>query len=340
MHAGKRYSIKEVLIWTRREIFLFVIIATIPTVLYQIADWHWLSIPWLPVALIGTAVAFLVGFKNNASYGRLWEARKIWGAIVNASRTWGIMSKDFVNNQVTKQKVSDDELYFTHKRLIYRHVAWLTALRFQLRQPRAWESLDTAHAKEYRKLYSVPEWETKIEDQMMPYLSKDDLKYVLKKKNRATQLLSLQSSDLRKLREKGLIDSFPYVEMEGMLETFFTHQGKAERIKNFPYPRQFATFNLYFVWLFILLVPLGMMQEIQSKLGEPFVWLTIPFTVMVAWVFHTMEKIGEATENPFEGGANDIPMAALSRTIEIDLREMLEESDLPPGIQPINNVLM
>jgi len=340
MHAGKKFTIRQVLFWTRREIFIFLIVATVPTVLYQVFDFHWLVIPWLPVALIGTAVAFLIGFKNNASYGRLWEARKIWGAIVNASRTWSMMVKDFINNDFTEQKADEIELKETHKRLVHRHIAWLTALRFQLRQPKAWENLDKTYAKEYRKLYSVPEWETKLEDEMAPYLSQEDLQYVLSKKNRATHLLSLQSADIQKLRSKKLIDAYPYVELENMLEEFFTHQGKAERIKGFPYPRQFATFNLYFVWLFIGLVPLGMMQEIHTKLGDPFVWLTIPFTSLVAWVFHTMEKIGEATENPFEGGANDIPMANMSRTIEIDMREMLDETDIPAPTQAVNDILM
>jgi len=340
MHAGKKFTIRQVLFWTRREILVFALIASVPTVLYQIFDFHWLVIPWLPVALIGTAVAFLIGFKNNASYGRLWEARKIWGAIVNASRTWAMMVKDFVNNDFAHKPVEEDELKASHKRLVHRHIAWLTALRFQLRQPKPWENMDKLHAKEYRNFYSIPELETKLEDEMRPYLSKDDLDYVLGKKNRATQLLGLQSSDIRELRKQKLIDAFPYVELENLLEEFFTHQGKAERIKGFPYPRQFATFNVYFVWVFIALVPLGMMQEIHSKLGDPFVWLTIPFTVLVAWVFHTMEKIGEATENPFEGGANDIPMANMSRTIEIDMREMLDELDIPKPTTAVNDILM
>ena len=340
MHAGKKFKIHQVLYWTRREIFIFIILASVPTVLYQLLGWHWLSIPWLPVALIGTAVAFLIGFKNNASYGRLWEARMIWGAIVNSSRTWGVMAKDYVNNLVASNLTSKEELHTIHKRLIYRHIAWLTALRFQLRQPKRWENLDKPHAREYRRFYSVPEWETNLEDEMKPFLSQQDLDYVLKKKNRATQLLSLQSADLRELRSKGLVDAFPYVEMEEMVKDFYTQQGKCERIKNFPYPRQFATFNLYFVWLFIFLVPLGMLHEVDDKLGDPLVWLTIPFSILVAWVFHTMEKIGEATENPFEGGANDIPMAALSRTIEIDMREMLEETELPEPVQPVGDILM
>lgn len=340
MHAGHKFTLREVLLWTRREIFIFLLIATIPTILFQLLGWRWMSIPWLPVALIGTAVAFLIGFKNNASYDRLWEARKIWGAIVNDSRTWGIQTKDFISNLAATSPASDEELQSIHRRIVYRHIAWLTALRFQLRQSKKWETMDRPDNREYRKTYSIPEWETKLEEQMEPFLSEADLNYVLTKKNRATQLLSLQSADLRLLRKRGLIEEHPYVAMERLLEHFYTHQGKCERIKNFPYPRQFATINHYFVWLFIFLVPLGMLHEVDDKLGQHMVWLTIPFTILVSWVFHTMEKIGSATENPFEGGVNDIPMAALSRTIEIDLREMLEETELPEGIQPVKDVLM
>jgi len=340
MHIGKKFKIHQVLLWTRRELFLFVIIATIPTALYQLFGWTWLSIPWLPVALVGTAVAFLIGFKNNASYGRLWEARKIWGAIVNDSRTWGVMSRDFIINVAANDSVTEHELTAIHKRLVYRHFAWLTTLRFQLRQTKGWENMDKSHAKEYRQRYSVPEWESELGEEIKHFLSDEDYTYVMKKKNKATQILSLQSMDLKDLRNSGLIDAYPYVELENIIKEFYTHQGKCERIKNFPYPRQFATFNLYFVWLFIFLVPLGMLHEVGSKLSDAYVWLTIPFTVIVAWVFHTMEKIGEATENPFEGGANDIPMFSLSRTIEIDMREMLEETDLPEAVKPKGDILM
>lgn len=339
MHAGRHYTLKEVLFWTRRDIITLLIIATIPTLLYELLDWKWLTLPWVPIALIGTAVAFLVGFKNNATYDRLWEARQIWGAIVNSSRTWGIMTQDFVTNKHAHTPLPEQELKQIHQTLIYRHLAWLTALRFQLREARTWENLVKNYNREYRDFYSIPEHENKLEEELDRYLVPGEKHYILSKKNRATQLISLQSKALRRLLEQGFIEDFRHMEMESLLKEFYEQQGKCERIKNFPYPRQFATLNLYFVWLFILLVPFGMLQEFE-KLGDYFVWLTIPFSTLVSWVFHTMEKIGEATENPFEGTPNDIPMAALSRAIEIDLRDMLDETNLPEVIKPVNNILM
>jgi putative membrane protein len=338
MHAGRHYTLREVIFWTRREIYILLFLGIIPTVLFEIWNIR-LTIPWLPIALIGTAVAFMVGFKNNATYGRLWEARQIWGSIVNASRSWGILVKDFVTPQNSATS-STEELKKIHSRLIYRHLGWLTALRFQLREPRVWENINQNYNVEYRSHhYKIPEYENKLEPELSKFLSDDEFKYVLSKKNRATQIINLQSQDLRILNEQGLIDNFRHVEMENMLINLYDQQGRCERIKNFPYPRQFATLNLYFAWLFALLVPFGTLQEFD-KLGDHYVWLTIPFTVLICWVFLTMEKIGEASENPFEGMPNDVPMASLSRTIEIDLREMLDEKDVPPPLTAVNNILM
>ena len=339
MHAGRNYTLKQVLIWTRRNIYWFLLISIIPVLLYEFLEVRWLSIPWLPMALIGTAVAFLIGFKNNASYERQWEARKIWGAIVNGSRSWAIMVMDFVTREHAIGNVPDTELYQVKRQMIYRHIAWLTALRHQLRTPRNWENHDVKSDAEYRQRFHVPEHENKLEDDFNFYLTQKDKEYVLSKSNRATHLISLQSKQLKELKFSGLIEDFRHIEMKHMLVDLYTQQGKCERIKNFPYPRQYATLNRYFVWLFIFLLPLGMISEFSS-LGDYFVWLTVPFSTLISWVFHTMDRIGEASENPFEGSPNDIPITALSRTIEIDLREMLDEKELPEQLEPVNDILM
>jgi ion channel-forming bestrophin family protein len=135
------------------------------------------------------------------------------------------------------------------------------------------------------------------------------------------------------------------MEMEKVLVELYALQGKSERIKNFPYPRQYATLNSIFLWIFILLVPFGVMFEFDKigqtlstsypMVGKYFIWLSVPFSVMVMWVFHTMERIGRISENPFEGKSIDVPITTISRGIEIDLREMLDESpaSIPPPIE-------
>ncbi|MEZ5355273.1 MAG: bestrophin family ion channel [Bryobacteraceae bacterium] len=327
MHSGRHYSLREVIAWTRRETAVFLLVAAVPTALYALADCRWLTLSWPPIAIVGGAVAFITGFKNNASYGRLWEARQVWGAIVNSSRTFAVLVHDFIPDNSARQ------------RIYYRHLAWLTALRYQLRQPRSWENMRLAHNREYRRKYSVDEWDGSMEAELTPLLDAAEHSYVLARTNRAAHLIHLQSGDLRRNAEPGLQGEIRHVELERALASLLEAQGKCERIKNFPYPRQYATLNLFFIWLFIVLVPLGLLPEFQ-KAGDPFVWLTIPVSVMIAWVFHTMDKIGESSENPFEGGPNDVPITSMSRAIEIDLREMLGEKNIPPPIQPLNNILM
>lgn len=335
MHSGKSYKFSEFLVWTRRNIYATLIIGIVPVVLYQMVGLKWLAIPWTVVALLGTATAFIVGFKNTQTYNRTWEARQIWGAILNNSRAWGTMSRDFINN--TEKSTA----------LVYRHFAWLTALRYAMRDSRAWESASKAYNIEYKAYYSVPEKETSLEDELKKYLSEDELKYILTTKNKAAQLLSLQSKATKQLFDNKEIDDYRFVEMQKAIKDFFDQQGRSERIKNFPYPRQFATINSFFIKLFCLLLPFGMLKEFD-KLNEGMegfmkgnmVWLVIPFSVLISWVYTSLEQVGESTENPFEGAANDVPISQMSRTIEIDMREMLGETDLPPALQPKNNIIL
>lgn len=193
--------------------------------------------------------------------------------------------------------------------------------------------------QEYRKWYKVDELESKLEDALTGVITVEEKTRVLAKSNVATQIIVEQSRDLRELLDQGLIEEFRNMELEKLLVDLYAQQGKCERIKNFPNPRQFGTLNLMFTKLFISLVPFGMLGEF-AKLGDGFIWLTVPFSALVAWVFNMMEKIGESTENPFEGSANDVPITAMTRTIEIDLREMLGEMDIPPPLQPQNHILM
>jgi ion channel-forming bestrophin family protein len=339
MHTGRTYSLIETIVWTKRYILIFIVIGAVPVLIHQVLGYEWLVIPWLPVALIGTAVAFLIGFKNSASYDRMWEARKIWGEIINLSRAWAIKVKGYFTTEFMDGELPEAEIKSIQKKMIYRHLAWLTALRFQLRTPRNWESMVNVCADiHYQRNYEVQEITGNLEAELKKFLEEGELKNILSKDNRATHIVASQSEELKRLRHLNLIEDFRHIDMQNLLDQLYTQQGKSERIKNFPYPRQFATMNLFFVWIFISLIPFGMIQEFE-KLGHNFVWATIPFTVLVSWVFHTMERIGEASENPFEGGPNDVPITSLARTIEIDLREMLDETDIPPKIEPKNNIL-
>jgi putative membrane protein len=335
MHIGQSYKLLEFLIWTRRNIYWLFVLGVIPTVLYQVLQWKWIALPWTVVALLGTATAFIVGFKNTQTYSRTWEARQIWGSILNSSRAWGIMCRDFMDD-VKGSKV-----------LVYRHFAWLTALRYQMREPKAWESTHKVYNKEYMAYYSVPEKESTLELELAKYIPAAEVLQIIATKNKAVQLLGLQSKTIKELYDQGIIDNFRFLEMHKLINTLYDHQGKSERIKNFPYPRQFATVSSLFVKLFCIMLPFSMLKDFD-KLNESvggimqgqMVWLVIPFSMLISWVYTSLEQVGESTENPFEGSANDVPISQMSRTIEIDMREMLGETELPPALQPKNNIIL
>lgn len=335
MHAGKSYKLSEFILWTRKNIYISLILAIIPVVLYQVFKFKFIAIPWTVVGLLGTATAFIVGFKNSQTYSRTWEGRIIWGAILNSSRAFGTMCRDYFKNpEKTKE-------------LVYRHFAWLTVLRYAMRDSRNWETTNKSYNDEYKAFYDIPEKLTSLESELEKYISSEEINYILSTKNRAAQLLSLQSKTIRNLYDNKELDSHQFIELEKMVKDFFDQQGRSERIKNFPFPRQFATINSFFINLFIILLPFGLLKEFD-KLNESItgfmqgnmVWLVIPFSVLISWVYTSLEQVGESTENPFEGAANDVPISQMSRTIEIDMREMLGETDLPPALQPKNNILM
>ena len=346
MLVDKLIPPRRLLAWVGVHIAWLTAWAVVAVCVYEFTGLaEWLAIPWLPVSLIGTAVAFYLGFKNNSAYDRMWEARKIWGSIVNSSRAWGSSVKSYVSNQFTSQDVSTDELRAIHQRLVYRHIAWLYALRSQLLLVKDWEHAAQGGktgrtAVRYQREFGVGLINDEItKNELHLFIPKDEFERTINYQNTATQLIDQQSMDLKELRTRDLIDDFRHIELQKLLSDFYTHQGKAERIKNFPLPRQYANSGSIFVGIFILLLPFAMVSEF-SKLGDFGAWWSIPFIVLVGWVFYMMESIGDYSENPFQGMANDIPMFALSRTVEIDLREMLGETDLPEAIAPRNGILM
>ncbi len=345
MYVRKNFTLFGILQFTGIHIIWLTAWAAFVVFLHEYFHKYWISIPWLPLSIIGTAVAFYVGFKNNSAYDRMWEARKIWGGIVNSSRMWGTTLKSYVTNQFTQIDVPKPELYNIHKNLIYRHMAWLYALRSQLLIPTQWEHLSGNKYKrkffeQRMKSYGIGLYADEVTQlELTTFLEKEEHDKVINFQNTATQIIDNQSQALQQLREKDLIDDFRHMELQNILNEFYTHQGKCERIKKYPLPRQYGSFSFVFVGIFVFLLPFGFIPEFH-KLGEFGAWYSIPFTVLVGWVYVVMELIGDYSENPFEGLGNDIPMLSLCRVIEIDLREMLGESELPPAIKPVNDVLM
>lgn len=345
MIVTKGISLRSLILWTAHHIvWLSVLMGAITALYYyEIISFH---IPWLPVSVIGTAVAFYVGFKNNQAYDRMWEARKIWGGIVNASRTWGMMVDGFVTNLFAGKEASDDTLKEIKHKLIYRHIGWLYAHRNQLLVPTSWEHVSQggsiarwASLNQEKLGVGLVATDEKLRTDLKQFLPVDEYDRLSRAANTATQIINEQSRNLTSLRETGLIDDFRHMNMENLLKEFYELQGKNERIKKFPLPRQYANISRYFVGIFVLLLPFSMIPELIT-VGTWGIWLATPIAALIGWVYVMMEIVGDYSENPFQGMGNDIPMLSLCRTIEIDLREMLGETELPPAIQAKKGVLM
>ena len=175
MYTRKKYSFKDMLMWTRLEIAVFVLLAAVTAVLFEVVGLKWLQLPWTPLALVGTAVAFLIGFQNNAAYGRSWEARQIWGGIVNSSRSWAISARDMVGNRHALLPLSEEELEEIRRTLIHRHIAWLTALRHAMRQKRPWEVFTESRTnKEWYEKVFIPERDCTLESEIGSLLSANE----------------------------------------------------------------------------------------------------------------------------------------------------------------------
>ncbi len=328
MYIERNYGFWMTFNWSKKPFILGFIYATAISAASYFTDFY-IALPWQPMSVIGIAVAFYLGFKNNSSYDRTWEARKIWGSIVNNSRSLGAAACSLLQGE--KQDAYRREL-------VYRHIAWLTALRHQLRTPRTWEH----NGLIYNSLFgpeSTLDLKGELAVELKPYLSTEELDEVLTYSNCATQLLRHQSQRLQAIKDDDHMDDFRHMEFHQLIVSFYADQGKSERIKNFPFPRQYASTALWLSIVFCVFVPFGLVDVFRNQQGMLF-WVSPFISALIIWIFMLMEKIGDYSENPFEGTYNDVPISSISRGIEIDMREMIHDTDIPSPVEAVNGFLM
>ena len=328
MYTGKVFKFGLLWHFARKNLFRTFLVSLAAVLLYKYAGFTFIAIPFVPIASVGTAVAFYVGFKNNQAYDRLWEARRLWGGITNTSRNFAVQLIALLEDKTVA------------KELLYRHIAYVNVLRLQLRKTVPWatsrENLHQTFSGERAELEEFDEGLKKIlqENNKMQYYE------ALKGKNNvASGILKSQVLDLTKLKREGKLDEYEHSDLVKHINELFNLQGGCERIKNTPLFRQYSIFSRVFVILFIFLLPFGLLRELNN-LASWGVWLTIPFSLLISWVFFTMEQIGEFSENPFDNAVNDTPISAICRNIEIDIKEFLGEENLPLKLVPQNDVLL
>ncbi|MFT5819715.1 MAG: putative membrane protein [Crocinitomix sp.] len=279
--------------WNIWLLFFYALFAGVAFVLCHFYEYHFFELPPVPVSILGGALAIFLGFKNSSAYDRWWEARKIWGSIVNDSRSLGME----INTYCIPKPGEEVELDEWKKRTTYRHIGWLYALRSLLRSESHCEVLKN-------------------------WVNKEDGEVLSPAKNVPAQLILIQAKDVSYAFEKGWIEQFRFKAYMSTLKKMYDNQGKCERIKNTVFPFYYNYFTNLFLWLFTVSLPFALASEIHT-------WVMIPVSIAISFAFAMLNKSGQITENPFEGRAADTPITTIVRGIEIDLLQMLEESDLP-----------
>lgn len=341
MIVTKNLSLRDIFKFSGQHLIWLFPWMLLVAAIYYFTHWKFLTIPWLPLSLIGTAVAFYVGFKNNQAYGRLWEARQIWGGVVNDSRKFATMVKHY---HAAGESASDEKEVLARRAIILRHIAWLYQLRSQLMVPTRWEHVSLkgiyGFYNQRRRDHLFDDFKEELEEtSRRDYLSESERAGLEPFRNKATRLLDIQTDSIQQLYQNEKINTMQQSDLQAVINSFYDEQGKAERIKNFPFPRNYASHGFVFTCIFIFLLPFGIVGEL-AKLGDAMIWLSVPVGVIVGWIYVVMELIGDYSENPFEGLRNDIPMLSICRTIEIDLLQLLGEKEIPQPIQPKNGVLL
>jgi len=254
----------------------------------KVLRWEWIASRDIPLALYGSTIGIVVAFRNSSAYSRWWEARTIWGQIVNSSRS--------LARQLCASLSPNPEISAMQRRIIYYQIAFVYSLRSQLR------GVDPA-----------PE--------IQRFLSFDELAQLVREQNLPLALQQRMAAVLRDARNREWISDWEWHSIDSTLSDLMAAQGAAERIKNTPLPKQYDFFLILFVLIYCLLLPIGMV----SALG----WVTPLGSTLVGFMFLALDRIGRNLEDPFENTANDLPLTAIAKTIEINLRQILGDTTLP-----------
>ena len=339
MFTEFRNPVRLSLSFSRNQILVYLIWSSIIVCTYYFSKWELISIPFLPVSLIGTALAFFLGFKSNASYDRLYEARKNYGSMVNDSRAFAIMLNSYITN-LADNSITSEQIETAKRDIVNRHIAWMYAHKFYLRHKRQpWERDADYHNNFRERMQQEFSIDTNLEENLSRFLSKDEVIQVINAANPAAQLLANQGRKLTELRAKNFIEDFRLFELQNQISKLLDNQGKNERIKNFPYPLQFSFMLKISLRIFSFLLPFALITEL-TKQGENFIWLTIPFSAIINWIFYFSERNSEYSENPFQGLVYDVPITSITRAIEIDVLQIIGETNVPEPVTPKNGILM
>jgi putative membrane protein len=281
----------------KKEVIIVTLYATLIALLYDNFHFTRISIPIAVPTMLGTVLSLLLAFKSNQAYDRWWEARMLWGRIVNDSRTLTRQLITFID-----APDAEDAKAFS-ERIAKRQIAWCHSL--------------SQHLRDQNPLHGIKH-----------LLSTDDLESVKRYSNVPLGLQELQGSDLRNAYKLGWLNAYQQIQIDKTLTAFSDEMGGCERIKNTVFPSTYSHYIHYSLVLFIMLLPFGLI--------EFFGIIEIPLVIAIASSFLLIEKMAIHLQDPFENKPTDTPTTAICRTIERDLKQMLKENykmeDKPLGL--------
>jgi putative membrane protein len=265
----------------------------------------------LPFTLIGLALGIFLGFRNNTSYDRFWEGRKLWGALVNTTRTLTRQILTFVGEQPGAgtggaPAVDAEAVEKFRREMVHRLIAYVHCFRMHLR--------DQNHLSE-----------------LSPMLTDTEIERLQGELNRPTAILQSMGYRFRDAWQRGWIHPMHLPVLEQSLTALTDIQGGCERIKSTPIPLSYTSLIHQIVAIYCFALPFGIVKTVG--------YLTPLVVGIVAYAFFGLDAIGDEIENPFGTDANDLPLSGLSRMIEVNLRQRLGEADLPPLLKPKGGLL-
>jgi putative membrane protein len=292
--------------YMRWELAASTILSIAVFFLYHHQHLEKVCLPFSIAAIMGSALAIFIAFRNNNAYNRWWEARTIWGGIINNSRIFARQIIANADHAAATGKANPTEVVAYKQELIYRQIAFAHALRLHLRRENAWQELR----------HLLPE---------------NEFEGFTAKNNKPNNLLQTQGIRIREGMRTEILGAFDNISLEPTLAGFNHFQGACERIKNTPLLRQYHFFTKLFLLVFMAILPFSLIADF-NKMGAPA--LMIPVSILISFVFGVLGKVGEVNEDPFENRITDIPMTSMCNTIERDLKEMLGEPGIPPKLEP------
>ncbi|MBB4064155.1 bestrophin family ion channel [Gellertiella hungarica] len=169
-------------------------------------------------------------------------------------------------------------------------------------------------------------------ERVLKHLPEDVVPSYLASRNPPDALLRAISAELALLLRRGSISDILYQTLDRSVAGLGGVQAACERIRNTPVPFAYTLLLHRTAYLFCFTMPLGFIDALG--------WATPFASAMVAYAFFGLDALGDELEEPFGLLPNDLPIGALADVIEINLREAMGETDLPPLPVPVGYVLM